>query len=144
MPKGVKHVVSCIIFLSYLLHLDVCAEMMVVCSPLDICLMCYDVTIVLTLTQHKKATIRQQTTMLSTSKNVLFPGHNHLLTTIADDPSLIITKAHGGYLVDRGFFAQCYSVLSPRALFPVCVSEVHDHAFQMAHKGSKSGTPMKK
>ena len=26
------------------------------------------------------------TTMLSTSKNVLFLGHNHLLTTDADDP----------------------------------------------------------
>ena len=26
--------------------------------------------------------------MLSTSKNVLFAGHNHLLTTGADDPSL--------------------------------------------------------
>ena len=36
----------------------------------------------------KKATIHQVTTMLATSKNVLFPGHNHLLTTSADDPSL--------------------------------------------------------
>ena len=26
--------------------------------------------------------------MLATSKNVLFPGHNHLLTTSIDDPSL--------------------------------------------------------
>ena len=26
--------------------------------------------------------------MLATSKNVLFPGHNHLLTTGTDDPSL--------------------------------------------------------
>ena len=26
--------------------------------------------------------------MLATSKNVLLPGHNHLLTTGADDPSL--------------------------------------------------------
>ena len=33
----------------------------------------------------QKATIHQVTTMLSTSKNVLFPGHNHLLTTSADD-----------------------------------------------------------
>ena len=32
----------------------------------------------------KKATIHQ----LTTSQNVLFPGHNHLLTTSADDPSL--------------------------------------------------------
>ena len=36
----------------------------------------------------QKATIHQVTTMLATSKNVLFPGHNHLLTTGADDPTL--------------------------------------------------------
>ena len=36
----------------------------------------------------KKATIHQVTTMLATSKNALFPGHNHLLTTGNDDPSL--------------------------------------------------------
>ena len=36
----------------------------------------------------QKNTIHQLTTMLSTFKNVLFPGHNHLLTTGADDPSL--------------------------------------------------------
>ena len=30
----------------------------------------------------------QLITMLSTSKNVLFPGHNHFLTTGADDPTL--------------------------------------------------------
>ena len=41
----------------------------------------------------KIATIDQVTTMLATSKNVLFPGHNHLLTTGVDDPSLIITLA---------------------------------------------------
>ena len=39
-------------------------------------------------TLRKKAIIYQGTTMLATSKNVLFPGHNHLLTTGADDPSL--------------------------------------------------------
>ena len=45
------------------------------------------------LTLGKKATIHQLTTMLSTSKNVLFPGHNHLLTTGADDPSLAGARA---------------------------------------------------
>ena len=35
-----------------------------------------------------KATIHQVTTMLATSKNVLFPSHNHLLTTGTDDPTL--------------------------------------------------------
>ena len=34
---------------------------------------------------EKKNTIHQVTTMLSTSKNVLFPGPNHLLTTGADE-----------------------------------------------------------
>ena len=36
----------------------------------------------------KKATIHQVTTMLGTSKHVLFPGHNHMLTTGADDLTL--------------------------------------------------------
>ena len=41
------------------------------------------------LSLHKKPLyIHQLTTMLSTSKNVLFPGHNHLLTTGADDLTL--------------------------------------------------------
>ena len=35
---------------------------------------------------RKKATIHQLVTMLATSKNVLFPGHNRLLTTGTDDP----------------------------------------------------------
>ena len=48
---------------------------------------------------HQKAAIHQVTTMLATSKNVLFPGHNHLLT---DDPTLWLSPKHrwglaGGY-----------------------------------------------
>ena len=35
----------------------------------------------------QKTTSHQVTTMLATSKNVLFPGHNHLLTIGADDPA---------------------------------------------------------
>ena len=35
--------------------------------------------------QRKKATMHHVTTMLVTSKNVLFPGHNYLLTTGTDD-----------------------------------------------------------
>ena len=34
-----------------------------------------------TLVTAQKATIHQVTTMLATSKNVIFPGHNHLLPT---------------------------------------------------------------
>ena len=46
----------------------------------------------------KKATMHQVTTMLATSKNLQFPGHNHLLTTGIDDLTLIITQvqASGG------------------------------------------------
>ena len=36
----------------------------------------------------KKSTIHQLSTMLATSKNVLFPGNNHLLTTGTDDLTL--------------------------------------------------------
>ena len=36
----------------------------------------------------KKSTIHQLTTMLSTPKNVLFPGDSHLQTTGVDVPSL--------------------------------------------------------
>ena len=35
-----------------------------------------------------KHTIHQVTTMLATFKHVIFPDHNHLLTTSADDPTL--------------------------------------------------------
>ena len=43
-------------------------------------------TLLLKYTLHKKASIDHVTTMLATSKNVVFPGHNHLLTTGTDDP----------------------------------------------------------
>ena len=46
----------------------------------------------LTLSQYsntvQKNTIHCLTTMLATSKNVLFPGHNNVLTASADDPTL--------------------------------------------------------
>ena len=47
----------------------------------------------------QKATIHQLTTMLSTSKNVLFPGHNHLLTTRADDLTLLIISRAPAWVV---------------------------------------------
>ena len=37
---------------------------------------------------RKKASIHQETTMLATSKNVQFPGHNHLLTIGTSDQLL--------------------------------------------------------
>ena len=36
----------------------------------------------------KNPTIHQVTSMLATSKNILFPGHNHLLTSGMDERSL--------------------------------------------------------
>ena len=42
----------------------------------------------------KKTTIHQVTTMLVTSKNVLFPCRNHLLTTGADDSTLWLSPVH--------------------------------------------------
>ena len=42
----------------------------------------------------KKATIHQATAMLATSKNVLFPGHNDLLTTGTDDLTLWLSPKH--------------------------------------------------
>ena len=61
----------------------------------------------------KKDTIQQVTTMLA---NVLFPDHNHLLTTSTDDPSLAGAQAiikvlghqcqwlAGGYDLEIGHF----------------------------------------
>ena len=42
---------------------------------------------------RKKATIHHITTMLGTSKNVLFPGHNYLITTGTDDPTLELSPS---------------------------------------------------
>ena len=40
------------------------------------------------LQEKQQRSIHQVITMLDISKNVLFPGHNHLLTTGLDDSSL--------------------------------------------------------
>ena len=45
------------------------------------------------LNTAQKVNIHQVTTMLATSGNVLLPGHNYLLTTGTDDPTLIIARA---------------------------------------------------
>ena len=42
------------------------------------------------ITLGKKATIHQLNSMLSTSRNVLFTGHNHLLTTGTDDLTFLL------------------------------------------------------
>ena len=42
---------------------------------------------------RKKVAIHQVTTMQATSKNALFPSHNHLVTTGTDDPSLAGAQA---------------------------------------------------
>ena len=40
------------------------------------------------LSLRKKITIHQVITMQATSKNAIFPGHNYVLTTGADDATL--------------------------------------------------------
>ena len=69
-----------------------------------------------TLVTAEKNTIDQVATMLTTSKNALFPGHSQLLTTGTDDPSLsgaqgmIKVSGHqyrwlaGSYDLDIGHF----------------------------------------
>ena len=47
-------------------------------------------------TAPKKATIQQVTTMLATSKNVLFQGHNQLLTT-GNDELTLYRPSNNGY-----------------------------------------------
>ena len=70
----------------------------------------------------QKATIHQVTTTLVTSKNVLFPGHNHLLTTSIEDPLLAGSRAiikgsghqyhwlAGGYDLEIGQFLEVTSM----------------------------------
>ena len=47
--------------------------------------------------------------MLATSRNVLFPGHNHLLTIFAGDLEIghFLSGSHGGYLVNTDFLTFC-------------------------------------
>ena len=44
--------------------------------------------LVLSVTAHKKTLSTIVATMLATSKNALFPGHNHLINTGTDDLTL--------------------------------------------------------
>ena len=74
--------------------------------------------IIMVHTAQKKNTIHQVTTMLSTSKNVPFPGHNHLLTTGADDPLHWLSPEHQrGWslkwkLIQRILITHIYRILS--------------------------------
>ena len=64
----------------------------------------------------QKPIIHQVTTMLASSKNVLFLGHNHLLIPGTDDPTLAGARAiikvsghqyrwlAGGYDLEIGYF----------------------------------------
>ena len=68
--------------------------------------------------------------MLVTSKNVLFPGHNHLLTTGADDPSharaIIKVKGHqhcwlaGVYDLETGHFLRWLARWLPGGYWLFC------------------------
>ena len=72
-------------------------------------------SLIVFLALGKKVTIHQLSIMLSPLKNGIFPGHNHLLTTGAVDPSfgaqaMIKVKGHqhqwlaGGYDLEIGHF----------------------------------------
>ena len=80
-------------------------------------LMCPTCPLNYSMSLHKKPSIHQVTTVLATSKNVLFTGHNHLLTTGTANPSLLagtqeIIKVSGyqerwlagGYNLEIGHF----------------------------------------
>ena len=54
----------------------------------------------------KKAIIHQVTTILATSKNVLFPDHNHLLTPGADHPSIHLSHSCLGN--NKSVSVQCW------------------------------------
>ena len=43
---------------------------------------------------NENPTIHQVTNMLATSKTVIYPGYNHLLTTGTDDPTLWLSPEH--------------------------------------------------
>ena len=61
--------------------------------------------------------------MLATSRKVLYPGHNHLLTTVTDDqtfglsPERQLVKGHrsqwlaGGYDLEIGHFIEVASMV---------------------------------
>ena len=82
------------VYLFFMLYGQTCLK--INCLSLSLSL---SLSLLLRISLGKKATIHQMATMLATSKRVLFPGHNHLLTNGADDPSLagarVIIKVSG-------------------------------------------------
>ena len=54
---------------------------------------------------RKKATLHQVTTVLATSKNVPFPGHNHLLTIGTDDLICWLLHERQWYIYLRLYFS---------------------------------------
>ena len=58
----------------------------------------------------QKVTIHQVTIMLATSKNVLFPGHNHLLTTGADNPTLWLSPEHHSLKLHRRYLSSISTI----------------------------------
>ena len=74
------------VFLLFMLPLVKCTEFLISGT-------CFSLSSLYQGSLRKKKTIHQVSTMLATSKNVLFPGHYHLLTTDIDNPTLIIAQA---------------------------------------------------
>ena len=82
---GTNHFTHCIIFWKVEKS---CTD------PLVILLAFWSIMILEKSYTAQKVTIHQVTTMLATYKIVLFPGHNHLLTTGTDDPTLWLSPKH--------------------------------------------------
>ena len=75
------------------------------------------------ITAKKKNTINQATTMLATSKNIPFPGHNHMLTTGTDDLTLWLS-------LERQRVAFLLSGFAPGNGNIVQIATTHHHCLQ--------------
>ena len=79
--------------------------------------------------------------MLATSKTVLFPGHNHLLTTGADDLTLIIkVKGHHWWLwPGNKIFFVARTVVTWWIVAFLCCAITHEtpHNIHISFKGAK-------
>ena len=92
-------------------------------------------------------TIHQVTTMLATSNNVLhvFPGHNHLLTTGTDDPSLwLLPECQRVSKSGNRTFLEVASMVVTRWIvffFAWCILVIHGMYFPLLQTKCESYLP---
>ena len=84
------------------------------------------------LTLRNKASIHQVTTMLALAENALFPGHNHLLTTSADDltPGGYWTIISKGTRIHENIFKIQHEILQGYTTTKWARDEYEDHGRQ--------------